>query len=360
MRINSRKAIALMIWVLAGLWISIAFISTPQVNAAELFPMKISASNWVGYGNLWLAKALGYYKDEGLDVEMVRIEEKVAQFSSLAANRIQGLCTTGTTYLAYWKPEYPIKLVAALGASLGGDGILVGPGIRTWKDFKGKKIAVSYYSSMHMVTYYMVENAGLDPKKDVSWVDMTSGDAASAFAAKKVDICVTWEPHLTKVLETRSDAKLFLHSGMPECPPLSGDYLAFNSDYVAKNRKEAKGCVRAIMRAKEFADANEPKACEIMANEMGGWLKDPVLFQKLYRGAATKNLEYSYYAMTQGVTRSEYKKLGLKMPSESIFEVLIFYGKALMKHGQLKEFPPIEQMIDSTIIREIRNEGLKK
>jgi NitT/TauT family transport system substrate-binding protein len=344
--------------VFVALWFSGVLIFHPKVDAAELFPMKISTSNWVGYGAVWLAKALGYYEEEGLDVELVRIEEKIAQFSSLAANRIQGLCTASATFLSYWKPEYPVKLVAPLGASLGGDGIIVGPGVKTWKDFKKKKIAVSYYSSMHMVTYYMIERAGLDPKKDVEWVDMPAGDAASAFAAKKVDICVTWEPHMTKVLDTRKDARIFFHSGMPECPPLSGDYLAFNSDYVNKNRKEAKACVRAIMRAKEYADKDERKACEIMANTMGGWLKDPVLFQKLYQVAGTKNLENAYYTFTQGANKLEYKKLGLTTPAESVFEVVLFFGKALLKQGQLKEFPPIEKMIDSTIIRELKEEGL--
>lgn len=363
MRTNGGRAKVLMMGLWVGLYFSLGLIFHPTVNAAELFPMKISTSNWVGFGNVWLAKALGYYKEEGLDVEMVRLEDKVAQFSSLAANRVQALCTAGATYLSYWKPEYPVKLVTVLGSanvgSMGGDAILVGPKIKTWQDFKGKKIVVSFYSSMHMITYYLVGQKGLNPKKDVEWVDMSAGDAASAFAANKADICVTWEPHITKVLSTRKDARIFLHSGMLECPPLSGDYLTFNADYLREHRKEVKAAVRAIMRAKEYAEVNERKACEIMANEMGGWLKDPDLFQKLYRTAGTRNLEYAYYTMTQGITRSEYKQLGLKMPAESVFEIMLFYGRALMTHGKLTEFPPIEQMIDSTVIRELKREGLK-
>lgn len=360
MRRKSWKSVALRLGVVIGLCLIFSLLVLSQSQAASLVKVKISTTNWVGHGGLYLAKALGYYEEEGIEVEFVKLEDKLSQFSALAADQIQGLCMGATVLLNYYKPEYPVKLVAYLASSFGGDGILVGPEIGSWKDFKGKKIALSYYQSMHMIVYNMIENAGLDPAKDVTWIDMPAGDAATAFAARKVDAAITWEPHLTKVREARADARLFFDTSMPECPDAAGDYLAFNANFVKNHPKEVMGIIRSVFRAREFAKANERKACEIMAKEMGGWLKDPDLFLALYKKSAPRDLNDCYIGMTTGISGAEAKKLGLTTASESIFVKLVYYGKTLLRFGQLQEFPPVEQLIDSSFVRELKKKGLKE
>jgi len=75
--------------------------SAPGTASAESF--KLAFSTWVGYGPFYIAKDKGYFKDEGVDVELVKMEDPKLRFTALLAGRIDMLATTIDTMVLYLK-----------------------------------------------------------------------------------------------------------------------------------------------------------------------------------------------------------------------------------------------------------------
>jgi NitT/TauT family transport system substrate-binding protein len=67
--------------------------------AAE--PLKVAHSTWVGYGPLYIAKEKGFFDEEGLDVELIVMEDPKVRFPALAAGQIDVAVSTVDTVLNY-------------------------------------------------------------------------------------------------------------------------------------------------------------------------------------------------------------------------------------------------------------------
>ncbi|MFS9598974.1 ABC transporter substrate-binding protein, partial [Klebsiella variicola] len=64
-------------------------------------------------------------------------------------------------------------------------------------DLKGKSVAYGQGTVMEFFLSVVLGKAGLS-LKDVETVNMTGGDAGSAFSTGQVDAAVTWDPYLSK------------------------------------------------------------------------------------------------------------------------------------------------------------------
>src|SRR5262245_55897468 len=96
-----------------------------QSAGSQPVKLKIGYSVWVGYGPLFIARDKGYFKDEGLDVELVKVEDPKDRFAALNGKQLDGLVSTLDTMTLYWKAETPFAAILGLDESSGGDGIVV-------------------------------------------------------------------------------------------------------------------------------------------------------------------------------------------------------------------------------------------
>src|SRR5262245_27765680 len=111
--------------LLITLCLIVTLMLSAQVNHAQApTKIKLGYSVWVGYGPLFIAQAKGYFKDAGLDVELVKVEDPKDRFTALAGNQLDGLVSTLDTMAQYWKAETPFKAILGLDESSGGDGIV--------------------------------------------------------------------------------------------------------------------------------------------------------------------------------------------------------------------------------------------
>jgi NitT/TauT family transport system substrate-binding protein len=63
--------------------------------AAE--PLKVAHSTWVGYGPLYVAQEKGFFDEEGVEVELVVMEDPKLRFPALAAGQIDVAVSTVDT-----------------------------------------------------------------------------------------------------------------------------------------------------------------------------------------------------------------------------------------------------------------------
>src|SRR5215472_17133122 len=103
--------------------IAVAALAAPA-PAAAADTVRIAHSTWVGYGPLYIARDKGFFKQNGVDVDLIVMEDPKERFPTLMADKIQMIASTVDTALLYLKKPTDFQYVVAIDDSNGGDGIV--------------------------------------------------------------------------------------------------------------------------------------------------------------------------------------------------------------------------------------------
>lgn len=245
-------------------------------------PLKIAHSTWVGYGPFYIAQERGFFEEEGLDVELILMEDTKTRIPALAAGRIDAAATTVDTVLTFYSEQRPFRYLFAVDDSKGGDGIVANNEIKTIADLAGKKVAYQEASVSQFYLSVLLKEAGLSLDA-VEMVNMTAADAGAAFVARRVDAAVTWEPWLTRGDQAEHGHVLVDSSSSPG---LITDVVLTTVEKLEARTAEFQALYRAWVKAVEWQKANEAEADAIMARGVGGWLKEAEAFRESRSGVA--------------------------------------------------------------------------
>jgi NitT/TauT family transport system substrate-binding protein len=275
---------------LAALLFALAVTPVVDASVALADTVKIAHSTWVGYGPLYIARDKGIFKKNGVDVELIVMEDPKERFPTLIADRIQMIASTVDTALLYLKKPTDFHYVVAIDDSDGGDGIVAVQDIKTVADLKGRRVAVNEGSVSEFYLNVLLAKAGLK-ESDLQTVNMTAADAGGAFVAKRVDAAVTWEPWLSRGKAT-DFGHLLVDSSTT--PGLITDVIIVKTDWAAAHKSDVAAVVKSWNEAVAFYEEHPDDAIGIMAKGVGGWLKNPKDFRdtlggiKFYDAAANK------------------------------------------------------------------------
>jgi NitT/TauT family transport system substrate-binding protein len=250
--------------------------------SAEAGQMRLGMTTWVGYGPMFLARDKGFFKENGLDVELQIIEDAALYMAAVAAGKLDGNASTIDEIMKYRSPDFCFKAVVALDDSHGGDGVLVQTDVNSLADLKGKAVGMNEGSVSQFWFNILLKREGMT-EKDLQITNMTADDAAAAFIAGQIPAAVTWEPHLTLV-RTKNQGKVLIDSA--STPGLIVDVVALTCDYIDKNPKDVEAFVKGLYKAVEF----------IMAKGVGGYLEKPADFAEAAKGVRfydqARNIEF--------------------------------------------------------------------
>lgn len=254
-----------------SLSLATAALAFGAATTAQAGALTLGHTTWVGYGTLYLARDLGYFKEQGLDVDFTVIEESAMYMAAQASGKLSGSASTIDEILKYRSKDFCFKAVAALDESHGGDGVLVGKDVASLDQLKGKAVAVNEGSVSQFWLSYLLKHKGMS-MSDLEVQNMTADDAATAFIAGRVPAAVTWEPHLSLV-KAKGEGKVLVDSS--ETPGVIVDVVALSCDVIDKQPEDVKALVSGLYKAVEYTKQNPEKAYEIMAKGVGGYLSDP-------------------------------------------------------------------------------------
>jgi NitT/TauT family transport system substrate-binding protein len=283
MRPRSRLiVVAAAAWLAAGL-----------VTASHAEPLRIAHTVWVGFGPLFIAQEKGFFDREGVEVELIRIEEHTTQYAGLSSGQIDAAAAAFQDAPVFSDPnEPPLVCVLMLDESRGADGVLAARDIRTIADLKGRSVAVLHGSVSHFYLSVLLAEAGLT-QADLEIVDLNAEDAGEAFLLQEVDAAVTWEPWLR---QGRTTEHGHLLTDSSERPGLIVDGLLTRADVFAARRDDFRAVARAWDAAVGYFKDHPEEAVAIMARHVGGWLEDPAVFADTLEGVgffdAESNQEY--------------------------------------------------------------------
>ena len=259
-------------------------------SSGGVYKDKISrgCTSWVGYAPLRVAGEKGFFKDEGLDVEMRVIESAGDIKSALKSGQIKGMAQTIDTEVMANSAGLKLKEVLPLCNSNGGDGIVAKKEYSSLADLKGKTIALDTTGGASLFWFNNLLDAQGMTMQDFDVKNMSAGDAGSAFVGGQVDAAVTWEPWLSNANKTTFGKTLVTSKASPG---VIVDALCFDSDFAAKNPKTVQTIIKVWFKAVQYAKDHPDEAYPIMAKSQNMSVDD---FK-----AQLPNIEYFNEDMTK-------------------------------------------------------------
>lgn len=269
---SARKRLA---GIVAGLLFAAA---TGHAAHAEL--LRLRYSTWVGYGPLFVALEKGLFAQEGVEVELIRLDEHAAAFAALSSGQVDAVLGTPSDAAAFSRPgEEPLACVLVLDVDVGGTGILAAQDIHSLADLEGRSVASLQGSTSQFYLNVLLAEVGLT-ESDLEMVDLTAEDAVTAFLLQEVDAAVTWEPWLSQGKAAEHGHVL---TDTSEQPGLIIDCLLTTMSTFERRRADFHGLARSWFAALDHIKDHPDEGRAIMAQTIGGGL-DEDAFDKTLEG----------------------------------------------------------------------------
>lgn len=238
--------------------------------AQEKGPDVINVGHLVGIcmSPLFFADAMGYFKDEGLKVQLKFMPNPGDALTALTSGAMNIVHVPFTNVLAAANNGAPVRIVAGSGA--GGIFLVAqgSTGIRNVDDLvkakgKGLKIGAMRVNTFELMTYRTLTNAGLSYSDfQMVWFNDTLSMAA-AFEAKAVDLCTHVEPFSTKMVDAQGGVAVA--SNLMVWGPDGPDCItATRADFLEKYPQTTTRYIKALLRADREIKADRERAVEVL------------------------------------------------------------------------------------------------
>ncbi|QHQ61353.1 ABC transporter substrate-binding protein [Anaerocolumna sedimenticola] len=214
------------------------------------------------YAPQYAAIELGYFKDEGLDVELINgLGADKTMTAVLSGDADIGFMGSEASIYVYneGKEDYVINF-AQLTQRAGN--FLVSRDKNEnfkWDNIKGKTVIGGRAGGMpQMVLEYILKKNGIDPKTDLTIVqNIDFGLTSQAFAAGTGDYTVEFEPSAT-ALEKEGNGKVVASLGVESGKVPYTAYSAKKS-YIEKNPEVIQKFTNAIQKGLDYVNSHTPE-----------------------------------------------------------------------------------------------------
>jgi NitT/TauT family transport system substrate-binding protein len=211
----------------------------------------------------WVAIEKGYFRDEGLDVEVAGIFNAGAEEMSAFASKSIDVGYLGMAPSTAGVANHAASVKAEALANAEGSAIVVRADspARTVKDLAGKTVAIPGYASVQdFLLRRALDAAGLD-QKAVQIIVVKPPEMLAALETGQIDAFIAWEPHATKAV-TKGIGRVLLPSsaiwkGHPCC------VVAFEGTVAQERPAAVQAFLRAHARATAFIGASPEEAVRI-------------------------------------------------------------------------------------------------
>ncbi len=235
--------------------------------AQEKGPLKVAYSDWPGWTLLEVAKQKNWFKDAGLEVELLWFDY-LPSIDAFAAGKVDGTTIAASDALVTGASGAKSKIIMAIDYSDGNDKIIGKPGINSIKDLKGKKVAVEVTLVDHLLLLKALEANGLK-QDDVELVNTPTNEMPQTLASGQVAAVCAWYPIAGQALKQVAGAKVLFSSA--EAKGLIYDVLAVNPISFATRKADWEKFVKVYYKCIDYILDPKTKddAVKIMAAKVG-------------------------------------------------------------------------------------------
>lgn len=263
--------------------LAITAVVTLAAGSASADTVKIGVQPWLGYGPLWVAAEKGFFKEAGVDVELVNFNWDQDLTAGLASGNLHLVAAATNTTLVNINQGVPVVGVLVLDQASTADAVIAGAGIASITDLKGKSVAYERGATSDLLLNYALKTNGMS-LADVTPVPMGASEAGLALIAGRVDVAVTYEPYISTAL--RQDDKASVIYTAAEKPGLISDLLVGSPDWVKGNQEDLAAVIRAWDMAVAFVRENPAEGGKLIADAVGAPLDE---FEVSFKGVKLFN-----------------------------------------------------------------------
>ncbi|EPJ5005147.1 ABC transporter substrate-binding protein [Klebsiella variicola] len=304
-----------------------------EADAAESQPLRIGWVYALANAPALIAEKEGFYKQEGLNVELKSFGDGPVISQALAAHELDAAYIGATPVFQWFSRGLKGQIIAKVNS---GQAALIVPaksGISTLADLKGKRIAgVKKGSGMDVLLRGVVlRPAGLIADKDVQVLTMPAGNMPAALQQGVVDAAFTWEPFISEAL-LRGDAKVLLD--VNKIQPGYPWYVLMALPETLKDRPDdAVKLIRAHQKAVDFINQHPAVADRIMADAF-----------KLQSIKTTDGKTLSPEALVEEARKRIQWSVSLTQKDGAFFEQLMKDSRSL---GYMQKAPALNEFVDT-------------
>lgn len=256
------KSRELVFLLLAGMML-LAHVGGPSLEAQQLTTLAVGyPARSIGSVQLFIAQERGFFREEGLQVNLTQIRGDVAKAGMLTGDLFayNSVATSARAFQA----GAPLKiLVVNLQSPL--FWLVTRPELKSFNDLKGKVMGTTSFGGVQLTAgLRMLRKGGLNPEKDVTVV--LAGDTQTQFqsvVSGAIQMAVLSPP---TVIIARDKFKLnILANAVDEFPSFFQSGLAVSDKTFAERKDLVKSVLRAQAKANRFFFDNEAGASEVIA-----------------------------------------------------------------------------------------------
>jgi len=230
-------------------------------------PLKVAYSDWPGWTAFAIAEQKGWFKQAGVEVELLWFEY-APSMEAFSAAKVDAVMVTNGDSLVTGATGSKNVVVLVTDYSNGNDMVVARPGIASLAGLKGKKIGVEVGLVDHLLLLNGLKKAGLS-EADVVLVPTPTNQAPQVLASGQVDAVAAWQPNSGAALKAVPGAKAVYTSA--DEPGLIYDTVAVSPQSLATRRADWVKFVSVWERIVAFlADpATHDEGVRIMAAKAG-------------------------------------------------------------------------------------------
>lgn len=221
-------------------------------------PLLVGANVWPGFEPLFLAKNLGYYQGDPIELKHYPSSTEVSQAFRNGDLEVAALTMDETLLLAQTNPD--IRVILITNFSNGADVLMSKPEIETLQNLKGRKIGVESNALGGYFLSRVLDKAGLS-LKDIQVVSLGVSEHEQAYKQNLIDAVVTFEPVRSNLLKT--GAKILFDSS--QIPQEIVDLLVVREQTLTQRKADLKVLLEGWFNALNYNQQNPLDAARQMA-----------------------------------------------------------------------------------------------
>jgi ABC-type nitrate/sulfonate/bicarbonate transport system substrate-binding protein len=241
--------------------------ATAPANAADPKVQIFSGTDehWVQFQ---VAKAKGFFKNEGVDAEVTVFTTGATATEAFRAGRGDFISAGDLPSIAMWKTGNVVGL-APLSSDTEIFGIVGKSPISSPADLRGRKVATRMGSTGEFLLYRYLAAGGLAPS-DLTIVDLAPPEMVLALVHGDIDAFAWLAPFTTRAIATGKDIKLITSAkGLAN----NRIVLSVTRSFAEQNPKLVTAVLRATHRATDYVRSNLEDATKIWADAVQGDVK---------------------------------------------------------------------------------------
>jgi NitT/TauT family transport system substrate-binding protein len=222
-----------------------------------------------------IAQVKGFYREEGLNVEVILIRGNVG-FQALLGGSVDYTSASGSTIAAAVR-GIPVKLVFICAAKPQFD-MIARPEIRSVQDLKGKLVGISSRGgSIDLLTQIILQKNGLAPNKDATSI-VVGGQEETVLALRAGRIAAALlTPPRPLILQREGYNRIAYSGDYMATYPTGG--IGVTDEKIKTDPAEVRAFVRASLKGLQYAKQNRADATKIIGDYLG--VKDAALNEQI-------------------------------------------------------------------------------